>query len=224
MDPDVPTQRTPPPSDAVAGRVPLAVAVVGMDGLVSHWSSGARRLFGVTRQAAVGSPAGELLPIYGVLRRMEEGGTGFGPEPDGAPGSAFSCPMAGRARVDTPERGRIDVLWWAYPLVRPGAERLLVLAADAGRLDEGGRGDSRHAGTVVPAFALHTDFPGYRELADRLPGILPGMSVGEATGIVARVLELGYPVLEFSHRSQVPVTPDRGVPRRTSRHRAQGPR
>ncbi|MEU9320955.1 SpoIIE family protein phosphatase [Streptomyces sp. NPDC048295] len=220
MDHDVPTQRTPLPSDAVTGRVPLAVAVVDGDGLVSHWSSGARRLFGVTRQAAVGSPAGELLPVSGVLGRAEEG-AGFGPELDGAPGGSLSYPAAGRARLDEPERGRIDVLWWAYPLVGPGAERLLVLAADAGRL---GGGDGRDTGTVAPAFALHTDFPGYRELAGRLPEILPSMSVGEATRIVAQVLELGYPVLEFSHRSQVPVTPDWGVPRRTSRHPAQDPR
>ncbi|MGW0962863.1 mycothiol transferase [Streptomyces gelaticus] len=189
MDPDVPMQRTPPPSDVVAGRVPPAVVVVDVDGLVSHWSSGARRLFGVTRQAAVGSPADELLPIYGVLSRMKGDGTGFGPELDGAPGRAFSCPMAGRARVDTPERGRIDVLWWAYPLVRPGAERLLVLAADAGRLGECGRGDGRRARTVAPAFAPHTDFPGYREPMGRLPGTVPGTSVGEVTGIVAQVLE-----------------------------------
>lgn len=223
MDHDVPTQRTPLPSDAVTGRVPLAVAVVDGDGLVSHWSSGARRLFGVTRQAAVGSPAGELLPVSGVLGRAEEG-AGFGPELDGAPGGSLSHPAAGRARLDEPERGRIDVLWWAYPLVGPGAERLLVLAADAGRLGGGNRGDGRDTGTVAPAFALHTDFPGYRELAGRLPEILPSMSVGEATRIVAQVLELGYPVLEFSHRSQVPVTPDWGVPRRTSRHPAQDPR
>ncbi|MFJ7199523.1 MULTISPECIES: SpoIIE family protein phosphatase [unclassified Streptomyces] len=223
MDHDVPTQRTPLPSDAVTGRVPLAVAVVDGDGLVSHWSSGAIRLFGVTRQAAVGSPAGELLPVSGVLDRAEEG-AGFGPELDGAPGGSLSHPAAGRARLDEPERGRIDVLWWAYPLVGPGAERLLVLAADAGRLGRGNRGDGRDTGTVAPAFALHTDFPGYRELAGRLPEILPSMSVGEATRIVAQVLELGYPVLEFSHRSQVPVTPDWGVPRRTSRHPAQDPR
>lgn len=224
MDRDVPAQRTPLPRDASTGRVPLAVAVVDERGLVSHWSSGARRLFGVTRQGAVGSPAGELLPVSGVLGQAEEDGTGFGPESEGAPVGTFCYPTAGRARVDEPERGRIDVLWWAYPLVGPGSERLLVLAADAGRLAGGGKGDGRDTGTVAPAFALHTDFPGYQELAGRLPEILPSMSVGEATRIVAQVLELGYPVLEFSHRSRVPVTPDWGVPRRTSQHFAHSPR
>ncbi|MCX4844092.1 SpoIIE family protein phosphatase [Streptomyces sp. NBC_00893] len=232
MEPEVPLQRTPASRDAMTGRVPLAVAVVDTKGLVSHWSSGARRLFGVTRQEAVGCPAGELLPIHGVLGRSEEEARpgagpvpdcGLGAEPDGPPGGVLSYPAAGRARTDEPGRGRIDVLWWAYPLVGPGSERLLVLAADAGRLGGGDRREGRDTGTVAPAFALHTDFPGYRELAGRLPEILPSMSVDEATRIVAQVLELGYPVLEFSHRSQVPVTPDWGVPRRDSRHPARSP-
>ncbi|GHI99414.1 hypothetical protein TPA0906_12800 [Streptomyces olivaceus] len=34
-----------PVADPLAGRVPLAVVVVDRDGLVSHWSRGARRLF-----------------------------------------------------------------------------------------------------------------------------------------------------------------------------------
>lgn len=151
MEPELPPQRTPPPSGAMTGRVPLAVAVVDADGLVSHWSTGARRLFGVTRHEAVGCPAGELLPIPGVLGRVEkEGGSGGGPgpdcglgsEPDGPPGGNLSYPAAGRARIDEPARGRIDVLWWAYPLVGPGAERLLVLAADAGRTSTSQSGNS----------------------------------------------------------------------------------
>ncbi|MFI6686684.1 hypothetical protein [Streptomyces sp. NPDC050485] len=40
------TPPTPLRQFAVAGRIPLAVIVVDGDGLVSHWSSGARRLFG----------------------------------------------------------------------------------------------------------------------------------------------------------------------------------
>ncbi|MFE2931375.1 SpoIIE family protein phosphatase [Streptomyces sp. NPDC059278] len=232
MEPEVPPQRTPSSHDAMTGRVPLAVAVVDINGLVSHWSSGARRLFGVTRQQAVGCPAGELLPVTGVLDRAEEETRpGAGPVPDcglgagldGPPGGSLPYPTAGRARIDEPGRGRIDVLWWAYPLVGPGSERLLVLAADAGRLGGGGKGEGRGTETVAPAFALHTDFPGYQELAGRLPEILPSMSVDEATRIVAQVLELGYPVLEFSRRSQVPVTPDWGVPRRDPRRTAGSP-
>lgn len=70
---------------------------------------------------------------------------------------------------------------------------------------------------IAPGFALHTDFPGAEELARRLPEILPSMSVGEGARIVAQVLELGYPVLEFSQNDRVPVTPDWGVPRRAER-------
>lgn len=118
---------------------------------------------------------------------------------------------------------RVDVLWWAYPLVGPGPERLLVLAADAdGLRRDYADGTDDSAGPAVveriaPAFALHTDFPGADELARRLPEILPSMSVGESARIVAQVLELGYPVLEFSQHDRVPVTPDWGVPRRAER-------
>ncbi|WP_392673870.1 SpoIIE family protein phosphatase [Streptomyces sp. LN785] len=227
MDPGVPPQRTPQPRDAAAGRVPLAVVVVDAYGLVSHWSTGARRLFGVTREAAVGCPAGELLPVSGALRREGEPGSGDGhggPGPDsGGSLRGAGYPAAGRARVDQPDRGRIDVLWWAYPLVGPGAERFLVLAADAAPLRDGDEPAGADCETIAPGFALHTDFPGYRDLAGRLPEILPNMSVHEATRIVSQVLELGYPVLEFSRRERVPVTPDWGVPRRTARIRYEVP-
>ncbi|MFE2374077.1 SpoIIE family protein phosphatase [Streptomyces sp. NPDC059398] len=219
MDVGVPPPRADRPRDAAAGRVPLAVAVVDAGGLVSHWSTGARRLFGVSRQEAVGCAAGELLPVSGALRSEGERGpdgtyADLGPELDDiSAGGIVAYPSSGRARLDEPRRGRIDVLWWAYPLAGPGPERLLVLAADAAQLADGD--ESGAPGTIAPGFALHTDFPGYRELAGRLPEILPNMSVQEATGIVSQVLELGYPVLEFSHHEQVPVTPDWGVPRYT---------
>ncbi|MCQ4208433.1 ATP-binding SpoIIE family protein phosphatase, partial [Streptomyces longispororuber] len=64
---------------------------------------------------------------------------------------------------------------------------------------------------------LHTDFPAADELARGLPEILPSMSVGESARIVSQVLELGYPVLEFSQHDRVPVTADWGVSRRTER-------
>ncbi|MER7347434.1 SpoIIE family protein phosphatase [Streptomyces aurantiacus] len=185
----------------VSGRVPLAVVVVDAGGLVSHWSTGARRLFGHTKEEAVGRPAGD---------------------PGSSLDGGISYPAAGRARLTVSAHApeRIDVLWWAYPLVGPGPERLLVLAADAARLaasgdPDGGRVD--HVERIAPGFALHTDFPGADELAGRLPEILPSMSVGESARIVAQVLELGYPVLEFSQHDRVPVTPDWGVPRRAER-------
>ncbi|MFH8791572.1 SpoIIE family protein phosphatase [Streptomyces sp. NPDC017941] len=218
----------PAAHSGVSGRVPLAVVVIDGEGLVSHWSTGARRLFGYAKEEAVGRPAGDLLPVSGALPQDD---TAYGDHdvlgPDGPDlGSTLdgrtSYPAAGRARL-TPAphgHGRIDVLWWAYPLVGPGPERLLVLAADAARLTAAGGAEGAPADRmerIAPGFALHTDFPGADELAHRLPDILPSMSVGESARIVAQVLELGYPVLEFSQHDRVPVTPDWGVPRRAER-------
>ncbi|WP_037673731.1 SpoIIE family protein phosphatase [Streptomyces griseus] len=222
---DTPPDPGAAPDRAGAGRVPLAVVVVDREGLVSHWSTGARRLFGVAKEAAVGRPALDLLPVsgalpdedderprYGSFAAYDDPGPGLGPSLDG--GSSY--PAAGRARLTAPDRDRADVLWWAYPLVGPGPERLLVLAADAAGL----RADEPQGVTaerIAPGFALHTDFPGAEELARGLPEILPSMSVEESARIVAQVLELGYPVLEFSQNDRVPVTPDWGVARRTER-------
>lgn len=225
--PDGPVTQT-----AVAGRVPLAVVVVDGAGLVSHWSSGARRLFGHAKDDAVGRPAVDLLPVSGALPdeppaapdpvipgeeadRYDE----LGPDLEASLGGRTSYPAAGRARLSEPGQDRIDVLWWAYPLVGPGPERLLVLAADADRMGEESPGGPGRGGTerIAPGFALHTEFPGSDELARRLPEILPSMSVGESSRIVSQVLELGYPVLEFSQHDRVPVTPDWGVPRRAER-------
>ncbi|MFD8073943.1 SpoIIE family protein phosphatase [Streptomyces sp. NPDC059718] len=216
----LPEQRT-----GLSGRVPLAVVVVDGEGLVSHWSTGARKLFGPTREEAVGRPAADLLPVSGAL--------GEEPGPDGpeAPAGAdldatlsggTSYPAAGLARLNQgpdPDPGGLpgDVLWWAYPLVGPGPERLLVLAADTALVhgeDDAPPGESER---VAPGFALHTEFPGADGLAKRLPEILPSMSVAESGRIVSQVLELGYPVLEISRHDRVPVTPDWGVPRRDER-------
>ncbi|MFI5856620.1 SpoIIE family protein phosphatase [Streptomyces parvulus] len=219
-----------PPPGPVTGRVPLAVVVVDRDGLVSHWSSGARRLFRLSRQEAIGRPAPDLLPVSGVLPGTSAGADaayggyadddGLGPGLESSLGGRLSYPAAGRARLTVPAAHRVDVLWWAYPLVGPGPERLLVLAADADALvrhhADGGAG-AAPVERIAPGFALHTDFPGADELARRLPEILPSMSVGESARIVAQVLELGYPVLEFSQSDRVPVTPDWGVPRRAER-------
>ncbi|MGW0947318.1 SpoIIE family protein phosphatase [Streptomyces sp. NPDC002623] len=225
---------------ADAGRVPLAVVVVDREGLVSHWSTGARRLFGVVKEEAIGRPAIDLLPVSGALPEPDDdlpygeyaAYDGLGPGLDSSLDRGLGYPAAGRARLTVPERGktaapppagpgndrdRVDVLWWAYPLVGPGAEQLLVLAADAAALHQDAPDDPLAVERIAPAFALHTDFPGAEELARRLPEILPSMSVGESARIVAQVLELGYPVLEFSQNDRVPVTPDWGVARRVER-------
>lgn len=203
---------------AAAGRIPLAVVVVDGDGLVSHWSTGARRLFGHSKDEAVGQPATDLMPVAGALAAEERGvahGTydtedGGGPELHGR----GSYATAGCAALSERGRDRLDVVWWAYPLIGPGPGRHLVLAADAAQFkgdDADGRADTRR---ISPAFALHTEFPDAVVLARRLPDILPNMGPAESSRIVAQVLELGYPVLEFSHHDRVPVTPDWGVPRR----------
>ncbi|KKD08166.1 SpoIIE family protein phosphatase [Streptomyces sp. WM6386] len=210
---------------AAAGRIPLAVVVVDRDGLVSHWSRGARRLFGAAKEEALGRPAADLLPVAGALPDEDDptpygvhaAYDGLGPDLESSLDSGLSYPAAGRARLTVCEPDRLDVLWWAYPLVGPGRERLLVLAADAGALHADDPDDEIAGERIAPAFALHTDFPGAEELARRLPEILPSMSVEEGARIVAQILELGYPVLEFSQNDRVPVTPDWGVPRRIER-------
>ncbi|MFD7668806.1 SpoIIE family protein phosphatase [Streptomyces sp. NPDC059788] len=222
--------QVPAPRDTVPGRIPLAVVVVDGDGLVSHWSTGARRLFGPAREEAVGTPAVDLMPVSGALGEEEwsaqdwdeepADGGGNGPDLEASLGGRAGYPTAGRARMADVERGTIDILWWAYPLVGPGAERLLVLAADADQLHGHGAPDSvgpEESERFAPGFALHTDFPGSEVLAAQLPQILPSMSPQESARIVSQVLELGYPVLEISQQERFPVTPDWGVPRRVER-------
>ncbi|MFF7467862.1 SpoIIE family protein phosphatase [Streptomyces sp. NPDC008092] len=211
--------------DGASGRIPLAVVVVDRDGDVSHWSTGARRLFGAAKEEAVGRSVLDLLPVSGALPEDDEitpygayaAYDGLGPDLESSLDGRLNFPAAGRARLTVPDRDRADVLWWAYPLVGPGDERLLVLAADAERLRRSEQDEGIAFERIAPGFALHTDFPGAEELARRLPEILPSMSVDESARIVAQVLELGYPVLEFSQNDRVPVTPDWGVARRTER-------
>ena len=161
-------RRTP---TGLSGRIPLAVIIVDDAGLVSHWSTGARRLFGRSRRDAVGRPAVDLLPVVGALEGAAGQDSGssagrgvaypseedYGRSLEASLAGAGSYPTAGRARLFEPQPdaaaempggaadgpheiadGALDVLWWAYPLVGPGPERLLVLAADAGRLEHGG--------------------------------------------------------------------------------------
>ncbi|WP_079277580.1 PP2C family protein-serine/threonine phosphatase [Streptomyces sp. CB03234] len=227
MDSGVPQPRPATGPAGTAGRIPLAVVVVDGDGLVSHWSTGARRLFGHAEQAALGRPAADLLPVSGALEENrpyadDSPGHALDTSLDASRGGFASYPAAGRARLSEPGQERTDVLWWAYPLVGPGPERLLVLAADAARFGGDAAGPERFE-RIAPGFALHTDYPGSDELARRLPGILSAMSVRQSARIVSQVLELGYPVLEFSHHDRVPITPDWGVPRRAERSpRARG--
>ncbi|MFI1364046.1 ATP-binding SpoIIE family protein phosphatase [Streptomyces griseochromogenes] len=238
------SERDTPPGrgagDSAAGRIPLAVVVVDRDGLVSHWSSGARRLFGVDREDAVGYPVADLLPVSGALSEdpddeaLSDGYDtydGLGPDLEASLGGRTGYATAGRARLfphqdeqsgaEPADGTRIDVLWWAYPLVGPGPSRLLVLAADATRLRDERGYDDEAAERISPGFARHTELPAPGELARRLPEILPNMGPGLSGRIVSQVLELGYPVLEFSQFDRVPVTPYWGVPRRPGRGRTE---
>ncbi|WP_046500312.1 ATP-binding SpoIIE family protein phosphatase [Streptomyces odonnellii] len=209
-----------PRQSAAAGRIPLAVVVVDGDGLVSHWSSGARRLFGHPGDEALGRHAGDLMPVAGALAEDERGVAHGGCDGYDELGPELhargSYPTAGRAKVSHPERGRLDVLWWAYPLIGPGPGRHLVLAADAGQLRPEAGESAADILRIAPGFAHHTEFPDADALARRLPGILPDMGPAECGRIVAQVLELGYPVVEFSRHDRVPVTPDWGVPRQSA--------
>ncbi|WP_129305737.1 SpoIIE family protein phosphatase [Streptomyces sp. L2] len=229
------------PDPAAAGRIPLAVVVVDRDGLVSHWSTGARRLFGMSRDETVGRPAVDLLPVSGAFADDQrgdpmpddcfEGYDGLGPDLEASLGGRTDYPTAGRARVAAPKdersgtgstgEARLDVLWWAYPLVGPGPARLLVLAADATRLQQERGFDDESAERISPGFARHTELPAPEDLERRLPEILPNMGPGLSSRIVSQVLELGYPVLEFSQFERVPVTPYWGVPRRAGHLRPE---
>ncbi|MER6567249.1 SpoIIE family protein phosphatase [Streptomyces sp. NPDC001093] len=231
------SERDTPPGRGVgdaAGRIPLAVVVVDRAGLVSHWSSGARRLFGVGREEAVGRAAADLLPVSGALPEDLRGEMtpdacqeydGLGPDLEASLGGHTAYATAGRARLfphePAPDGERLDVLWWAYPLVGPGPARLLVLAADATRLRDERGYDDETAERISPGFARHTELPASEELERRLPEILPNMGPGLSGRIVSQVLELGYPVLEFSQSDRVPVTPYWGVPRRAGRTRTE---
>ncbi|AOR31166.1 PAS sensor protein [Streptomyces fodineus] len=232
------SERDTPPGrgagDPAAGRIPLAVVVVDREGLVSHWSSGARRLFGASREEAVGHAAADLLPVSGALPEDPHGDPmpdayeeydGLGPDLETSLGGHTAYATAGRARLfphaPAPGGERLDVLWWAYPLVGPGPSRLLVLAADATRLRDERGYDDETAERISPGFARHTELPASEELARRLPEILPNMGPGLSGRIVSQVLELGYPVLEFSQFDRVPVTPYWGVPRRAGRPRTE---
>ncbi|MBO7936992.1 PAS domain-containing protein [Streptomyces sp. S9] len=208
-----------------AGRVPLAAVVVDREGLVSHWSTGARRLFGVPEAEAIGRPALDLLPVSGALPDPDDDPPygaydaydGLGPGLEPSLDRGLGHPAAGRARLTVPERDRVDVLWWAYPLVGPGPERLLVLAADAGALHRADAVGGAAVEHIAPGFALHTDVPDAEDFARRLPEMLPGMSAGAGARIAAQILELGYPVMEFSQNERVAVTPDWGLARPVER-------
>ncbi|NUP35895.1 MAG: PAS domain-containing protein, partial [Streptomyces sp.] len=97
--------RIPP---GFSGRIPLAVVVVDAAGRVSHWSTGARRLFGPSRFEAVGRPAADLLPVVGALEsaapRDPAPGSGAAYPPEGADGPGLDDPLDGGGPYPTAGR------------------------------------------------------------------------------------------------------------------------
>ncbi len=132
----------------------------------------------------------------------------WSPRSTGTPGTPRpAAPASARPRKASGDE-RLDVLWWAYPLVGPGPSRLLVLAADAtpaARRTRPRRRD-RRAG-------LARLRPPHRTARLRgtsnggCPTSCPTWAPGLSARIVSQVLELGYPVLEFSRFERVPVQP-----------------
>ncbi|MGP4112824.1 hypothetical protein ACTWP5_18190, partial [Streptomyces sp. 4N509B] len=121
----------------------------------------------------------------------------------------LSSPCSGRYWTQgwRGDPGRRDVLWWGYPLLGPGAARLLLLAADGSRVAAPG-GPAAAAPGVAPAFVPHTEFERPDALARRLPELLPPMSPRESSHITRRMLHLGYPALQLTGGGRIPVTAD----------------
>ena len=157
-----------PQDFAAAGRIPLAVVVVDGDGLVSHWSTGARRLFGHAREAAIGQPASDLMPGRRSPRR---GRTGGGPRHlrrVRRPGTGAAHP--GLLSHRGPREALRSRAWQARCAVvgvstdRPGAGAPPRTGRGRGPVPVGRRG-SREGGHGRPA-----DLPGLRP-AHRTPGL-----------------------------------------------------
>jgi PAS domain-containing protein len=213
-------------AEPATGRIPLAVTVIDGAGLIAHWNADAHRLFDVPAEDAVGRRAVDVLPASSsdelAMDHRPEDDPAFDGiahlDPDGRMEILFgsdttdlTVPSSGRywTQARSGERGPRDVLWWAYPLLGPGGARLLLLAADGTRL-AAADGPARQAQGFGPAFVRHTEFDRSDELAERLPGILPRMGERESGRIAEQVLRVGYPALEITGRSRLPVTPDWG--------------
>jgi hypothetical protein len=131
----------------------------------------------------------------------------------GADVTDLTVPSSGRYWTQpwAPEPGPHDVLWWIYPLLGPGAARLLVFATDGGRVAAPG-GPAHQAEGFGPTFVQHAAFdpPAGRgeRLAARLPALLPAMAPGHAARVAEQVLRLGYPALDLTGRPPAPLTPD----------------
>lgn len=192
-----------------SGELPLAAITVNGMGVVAYWGPGARRLFGLTHEQAAGLPAAAILPVSGVIDTVGDG------EADGC-GAAYAGygdvgaveppgpeePSSGRFWGGGLDDGPDDVLWWACPLVGPGLQRLLVLAADGARLDRaaGGR-------PVAAGFVAHEELPAAAERAAGMRRLFADLEPAERADIVDQLLGQGYPVLHTGDGRRVPLLP-----------------
>ncbi|WP_103500224.1 MULTISPECIES: hypothetical protein [unclassified Streptomyces] len=198
----VPQPLIPQRGPSSPGRIPLAVVTVDGLGAVTSWGGGARRLFGLRREEALGRPAAALLPVSGVIDAVGDGD---------AAGAAYAAatvdlgpapPTSGRFWGACDGLGADDVLWWSWPLTGPGLLRLLVLATDGARLHQASGGVQISAG-----FAPHHSLPDAAGRVGSLLEAMTGLDPAERDDIVAQLLELGYPMLESATGQRVPVLP-----------------
>jgi PAS domain S-box-containing protein len=202
------------------GVTPMAVILLNEAGHVSHWNHAATEIFGLAHEDAVGRP------LRTLLRLPQEHRDAFDPG-----GSRIRHPWTGAFLVPVADDGSLrEVAWWVYPLSGPDGARVLAVAADAGRLRDGGPGLA--LGDVLlkaPSPAPLTGDSGIRLLrveptllpaggADptmlgrRLTEMLPAMPPGAAEAVVRQILTRGYPAVNVSVTARLPFASYFGAP------------
>ncbi len=202
------------------GLAPMAVILMNDLGHVTHWNQVAVEIFGLAHEDAVGRPLSTLVLLPQDRRDAFEPG-----------GSRLRHAWTGVFELPRADDGRFrEVAWWVYPLTGPDRVRLLVIAADAHRLREGGPGLA--VGDVlvsVPAQTSLTAEGGVRVLRAeptllpvsggdatvldrRLAEMLPAMPPGATEPIVRQVLRRGYPAVNVSVTARLPFAAYLGPP------------
>ena len=201
------------------GLAPLAVILINDFGHVTHWNPNAREIFGLAHEDAVGHP------LRTLLRLPQEHRDAFEPG-----GSRIRHVWTGVFLVPRADDGEInEIAWWVYPLTGPDRVRILVIAADAHRLRDGGPGLA--LGDVIVSAPSQTPLtesgvrvlrveptllpvagPDAVLLDRRLTEMLPAMPPGAAEPIVRQVLDRGYPAVNVSVTAKLPFAAYFGSP------------